>query len=584
MNADEGNPTPVGRPGAVRVATLFAVTAVVVLVAALVAGVWVANRTGEVARTQARQDALKVARRTAAVINAVIERGATALDGGIRSSGVDRVAGPDASPACSALFSALTVQGFSFELQDPDGTPVCLAATSLTGGRGADAAGRVRDWLRSREGWDRLGPLYEDLVEGRVTLAPDGLPGVLAAAFPTPSGRTATVWIDSARYLAGPMGVALASPGVATAVVVDGDGRVLVPAPRLRAGQPEDSQARPGPDGLPVADPLGRNPVHEQVADLSPGVDASIRPSSRPRGGPAVSDAAGEWVTAPVPRLDAHVAVAYDPSGAAELRAAARRNGLVAALGVGVVALLALMALWFLISRPLVRLASSVRTAERTGRRFTPPSGAAPSEVRSLTDAFVDFTRARDQIGEVAAAARERERARLVDRLNGEVAQSLAAASLVVRTDPAAAAGHLRVASSWLDRVTAELEPLPVPAGGVGAALTVTAGERWGIQVEDRSAGRRLDPATERLLYRSVLEVLDAVAPGADVGAALDRVAVSVVADGPGIAVVVGVDGGGPCPPIDDPGYHERHEFTASGGTVERSSADGRRQLVLRAV
>jgi signal transduction histidine kinase len=559
------------RPSGVRVGLLFAAAATVVVLVAVAAGVLAAGRTAGVARAQARADALSVARRTAAVLDAFIERSAVVFSDVVTNGGLGEVSGPGAALQCRELLLPLTVQGFSFEVVEADLTPVCAVYTGLAEAAGGDAQPDVNAWLGERSDWDLLGPADEELVRGRMTLAPGGRLGMLAVAVPAPSGRMVVGWIETST-LSGPMGEALAAPGVATAVVVDDRGRILVPAPSVRDGQPSDGLARPVRPGVPVADPVGDNPLHARLSRLPAGIDAGVRPASGARGGPALGEGSARWVSAPVPRLDAHVVVAYDLSGAAAVQQAALRNALVVAMAVAVAALVCLALLWSSISWPLVRLAAAVRAAGRGRLRVTV---AGPAEVRELAAALEADAARRDQVGEVAEAARERERERVVRVLTDEVAQSVAAASLLVRSDPEAAARPLRAGTTWLGRVTSELAPPPLPAGGVGPALVVAVGDR--AEVEDRSADRRIDQVGERLLYRAALEVLEAVT-----AADPSEVHVAVHPAGEaGLEVRVQVRGGGSCPPLDDPDYFDRHELVVYGGRARVEVRDGSRRAVL---
>jgi len=153
---------------------------------------------------------------------------------------------------------------------------------------------------------------------------------------------------------------------------------------------------------------------------------------------------------------------------------------------------------------------------------------------------------------------------------------------------PQGAADELRAAQLFLGDVTAELEPVGLPAGGVGAALSGFAqrgapANRAQLDVEDDSQGARLDPVDERLLFATVLEVLASLpAPGpASAGAPVAARAV-VQLDHGDLSVSLTAPSGVPWAPWGDPEFFDQHEFTAYGGRVVRREDTDVHTVVLR--
>ncbi len=563
--------------GGVRSAVLFAVGALVIAGAGGALAAWESRDAARRAEEVSQANAMEVARKTAAAINVGMENAVVLLDTVANSTGLESLlAGGDAQLDCEQRLAALSGQGFSFLLIDGDGQVVCAV------GEGPEedsstAAGlsSVQQWLSAGGPYEQLGVIDEPLVDGRMTFDPGGQVGLATVAVPVGDGAAAA-WIDSWQAFTPPMDAAIASPGIDAVIAVDEAGRVVVPAPSLIDGQPLTGRARPFDDGSVLVEPQPETIAYSLVDGLRAGVVSGVIPSSQPDGGVARGPETTRWVSVPVPRLGASVAVAWDESDAAALWDRSTVVSVWAAVVMGLVAMAVLGWLWWAVAHPLSRLAGEVRAS--AGGPVAPTVGG-PAEVRSLQAAVVEYSGSWVRLAEVAGAARERERTRLVDLLNGDVSQRVAAAALMVRDDPDGAQAELRAASARLGEVTEAMEPAPVPGGGLGAALVAygTGAGSW-LSVDDSSSGRRLDAIVERLMYRSVLEVL----AQAELRGCQVSVDVDIVDDNVQVTITALSDVR--CPGLDDVAYWDDHELVAAGGmAVVHVSDDGSsRQVVLR--
>ena len=417
----------------------------------------------------------------------------------------------------------------------------------------------VRQWLAGGTGFEQLGMVDEPLVDGRMTFAPNGQTGLSTVAVRAGDGAAAA-WLDSWQAFTPPMDAAVASPGIEAAVVVDDSGRVVVPMPELIDGQPLTGRARAFDDGTVLVEPQAVTAAYEQVRGLRSGASAGVTASRAPTGGRARGAPGTQWVSVPIPRLDGSVAVAWDlrtAEGEARSVVASVARSLAVLAAVAVVAL---GALWLAAGRPVAILASRVRAAE--GGPVVGRVGGA-REVRELRSQYDRYSHNWVHIAEVAGAARERERVRMSRLLDDAVAQRLATGTLLVREDPDGAEAELHEAAVRLGEITSSDGPGTVVGGGLGAALAVyTTGAGDWVDLEDLSGGARADAEVERLVYRSVLEVL------AGVQAQNGSAHVRVQGDDGRLRVRVRVTGGGWCPGVDDSGYWQDHELTAVGGSV----------------